>query len=325
MKTNKLLKSLLIVVTAVLPLTVRATDIPLSVGNYLTTSESVTTGTINNNDKGNLGGIKKEATATFTLANASAQDMVLTFLTGTQNAGSNPQVTVTLNNGTSDVFAQTIDVEGTSNWTPATKHIFELGNVPAGTYSLKFAFSNTSGYVCNLGSIGIYNKTDFDATLDVIPGDITLTNGVYNGPKTENDGANVGYVQNGGKAAYTFYSSKEGAYDMTLDIYRYNQGGTMNVKIVDLATGIADYNQDYAIANDAAEIASCKAVMHIAGASARVINLVFSDETTGLSVELRTENGEFATATWYTIDGRKVAAPTKKGIYIMNGRKVVVK
>ena len=251
MKTNKLLKSLLIVVTAVLPLTVRATDIPLSVGNYLTTSESVTTGTINNNDKGNLGGIKKEATATFTLANASAQDMVLTFLTGTQNAGSNPQVTVTLNNGTSDVFAQTIDVEGTSNWTPATKHIFELGNVPAGTYSLKFAFSNTSGYVCNLGSIGIYNKTDFDATLDVIPGDITLTNGVYNGPKTENDGANVGYVQNGGKAAYTFYSSKEGAYDMTLDIYRYNQGGTMNVKIVDLATGIADYNQDYAIANDA--------------------------------------------------------------------------
>ena len=34
---------------------------------------------------------------------------------------------------------------------------------------------------------------------------------------------------------------------------------------------------------------------------------------------------KFATATWYDLNGRKVAAPTKKGIYIMNGKKVVVK
>lgn len=37
-----------------------ATDIPLSVGTYLTTSEATTTGTINNNDNGNLGSIKKQ-------------------------------------------------------------------------------------------------------------------------------------------------------------------------------------------------------------------------------------------------------------------------
>ena len=55
--------------------------------------------------------------------------------------------------------------------------------------------------------------------------------------------------------------------------------------------------------------------------SARQLILVF-DETTGLSGELRMENGE---AAWYTIDGRKVNAPTKKGIYMNNGRKVVVK
>ena len=227
-----------------------ATDIPLAVGTYLTTSESVTTGTINNNDKGNLGGIYKDATATFTLNNASAQEMVLYFLTGNNNSSS-PQVTVTLNDGSSDIFNETVDIESTGGWDPVTKHIFDLGTVPAGTYSLKFAFTNTSGYVCNLGSIGIYNKTAFVSTIDAIPGDITLTNGVYNGPKTENSGANVGYVQNGGKAAYTFYNNTEGSYDLKLDIYRYNQGGTMNVKIVDLGTGEEDYSSNYTIASDA--------------------------------------------------------------------------
>lgn len=58
---------------------------------------------------------------------------------------------------------------------------------------------------------------------------------------------------------------------------------------------------------------------------ARSINIVFEDETTGINEELRMKNEKFATATWYTLDGRKVAAPTKKGVYILNGRKVVVK
>ena len=81
----------------------------------------------------------------------------------------------------------------------------------------------------------------------------------------------------------------------------------------------------YTIANDAAEIPSCKAVLHIAGASARVINLVFSDETTGLSEKGIVNSEKFATATWYDLNGRKVAAPTKKGLYIMNVKKVVVR
>ena len=69
--------------------------IPLSTGSYLTTSESVITGKINNNDKGNLGSIHNGETATFTLTNESAQEMVLCFLTGTSNTN-DPTVTVTL-------------------------------------------------------------------------------------------------------------------------------------------------------------------------------------------------------------------------------------
>ena len=62
------------------------------------------------------------------------------------------------------------------------------------------------------------------------------------------------------------------------------------------------------------------------GASSFVLN--FGDEeTTSLSEELRVKSEEFATATdWYTLDGRKLdGKPTQKGLYIVNGRKVVIK
>ena len=60
-------------------------------------------------------------------------------------------------------------------------------------------------------------------------------------------------------------------------------------------------------------------------AAARALTIVF-DDTTGLSEELRVKSEEFATATWYTLEGRKLqGVPTKKGVYIMNGKKVVVK
>jgi hypothetical protein len=55
------------------------------------------------------------------------------------------------------------------------------------------------------------------------------------------------------------------------------------------------------------------------------ITLVFG-ETTGLSEKGIVNSEKFATATWYDLNGRKLnGMPTKKGVYIMNGRKVVVK
>ena len=51
------------------------------------------------------------------------------------------------------------------------------------------------------------------------------------------------------------------------------------------------------------------------------ITIVFEDATKIANTNITNiTNGD-----WYTIDGRKVNAPSKKGIYIMNGRKVVVK
>jgi len=55
---------------------------------------------------------------------------------------------------------------------------------------------------------------------------------------------------------------------------------------------------------------------------ARTITFIFDDETTKIGHTDFTDSTDKA---WYTIDGRKIAAPTKKGIYILNGKKVVIK
>ena len=59
--------------------------------------------------------------------------------------------------------------------------------------------------------------------------------------------------------------------------------------------------------------------------TARELNFVFEGEqTTSVSEECRVKSEEFATATIFDLQGRKVNKP-QKGLYIVNGRKVVVK
>ena len=69
-------------------------------------------------------------------------------------------------------------------------------------------------------------------------------------------------------------------------------------------------------------------VMGDLAAGVRSIELNFGEDgTTSINEELRMKNEEFATATgWYTLDGKKLQGkPTQKGVYIVNGRKVVIK
>lgn len=73
---------------------------------------------------------------------------------------------------------------------------------------------------------------------------------------------------------------------------------------------------------DAIEIGPNKAWLSISNSNARQITLVF-DEATGVK-EVK-EVIEVKDDSFYDLNGRKVNAPTKKGVYIMNGKKVVVK
>ena len=59
--------------------------------------------------------------------------------------------------------------------------------------------------------------------------------------------------------------------------------------------------------------------------SARELSLSFDDETTGISEELRVKNEELtSTAGYFNLAGQRVAQPTR-GLYIVNGKKVVIK
>ena len=56
--------------------------------------------------------------------------------------------------------------------------------------------------------------------------------------------------------------------------------------------------------------------------NARAMSIVFG-ETTGLK---EVDSGQLTDDSWYSLDGRKLnAAPKRKGLYIQNGQKVVVK
>ena len=56
------------------------------------------------------------------------------------------------------------------------------------------------------------------------------------------------------------------------------------------------------------------------------VRLVGSHGETNAIGELNTETGEFTTDGWYSLDGRKLdAKPTQRGIYINNGKKIMIK
>jgi len=83
--------------------------------------------------------------------------------------------------------------------------------------------------------------------------------------------------------------------------------------------------QQFVWVKDALNIAANKAWLEVptgAAAGARAINIVFG-EATGVN-EVIGVNG-VNDDTFYDLNGRKVAVPNKKGIYIQNGKKVVVK
>jgi hypothetical protein len=72
-----------------------------------------------------------------------------------------------------------------------------------------------------------------------------------------------------------------------------------------------------------ATIPAGKAYLDATGAGARSLTIVFDDEdVTGVN-EVRSQK-EDVRSEWFDLQGRKVAQPAK-GLYIVNGKKVVIK
>lgn len=118
--------------------------------------------------------------------------------------------------------------------------------------------------------------------------------------------------------------------DMAITVAPEFQGTLTGTTIAASTEGQTNYafnGKAFVFVKNAIEVGPNKAWLSIntGEPSARAITLVF-DETTGLSEKGIVNSEKFATATWYDLNGRKLdKMPTKKGVYIMNGRKVVVK
>ena len=86
--------------------------------------------------------------------------------------------------------------------------------------------------------------------------------------------------------------------------------------------------KEFVWVKNAIDIAANKCWLEVpvtASAGARALTIVFGD-TTDINEALRVKSEESADGDWYDLNGRKLqAAPKRKGVYIHNGRKEVVK
>lgn len=198
------------------------------------------------NDGANVGSTGQKTTMTFALQNNTAGDYILSLKSGAKNLTAVYNISIK-NSSNTEVFNKDFNVSNTGNWTPTEEHVMMISNLETGSLTMTISVKSTTGkYAGNLGALSIISANDYDH----IPGPITLTKGTYNGPKVENAG-NVGYVQNNGKATYTFINNKEGSFNLLLDICKFNQGGTLNVAITDVETDKKEFETDYTIAADA--------------------------------------------------------------------------
>ena len=114
--------------------------------------------------------------------------------------------------------------------------------------------------------------------------------------------------------------------DMAITVAPEFQGTLTGTTIAASTEGQTNYafnGKAFVFVKNAVEVGPNKAWLSINNSNARAISIVFDDETTKIA---NTNLTNITNGNWYDLNGRKLdKMPTKKGVYIMNGRKVVVK
>ena len=91
----------------------------------------------------------------------------------------------------------------------------------------------------------------------------------------------------------------------------------------DTQTNYACNGKAFVYVKDAISAGANKAWLEIPASAngARQLKIVFADATTSIhNAQFTIDNGD-----WFDLNGRKIAKPTKKGVYIKDGKKVVIK
>ena len=207
-----------------------AVTIPTPSGTTIDWNEAVRSNCNIENNGAGIGSTRNGSTAVFILQNETAQDYLLTFLSGCKSLTA--VVSFTLTDGADYRDSISFDCSNTGSWTPSEVHNTIFTNVPAGTLTLTFKVESTTGsYAGNYAGLSLVSTAGFGD----VPGGIDLTSGIYSNCQTE-AGGNVGYVREGSSATYNINVTKAGAYNLSWDVTRYN-GTTVDVEIYNFATG----------------------------------------------------------------------------------------
>ena len=114
--------------------------------------------------------------------------------------------------------------------------------------------------------------------------------------------------------------------DMAITVAPEFKGTLTGTTIAASTEGQTNYafnGKAFVFVKNAIEVGPNKAWLSVNNSNARAISLVFSDETTKIT---NTNLTNLTNGDWYDLNGRKLnGMPTKKGLYVKNGRKVVVK
>ena len=215
---------------------------------------------------------------------------------------------------------------------PALKELFEAGKIKAIVTAVNDWFTLSAGvdvllpegltaYACRQ-----YNTTQ---VLAYEIGSAELTVGDKKVIK-----ANNGVLLKGEKGAtYEFVAipgTKKSGDKVTTDNAQSYTGNQLVPVIVSTNFAAGYYwalknNEFHSLIDNASKTPAGKSVLKLNGAAARVMSIV-DGAVTGVSEKVIVNSEEFTTDEWYDLNGRKLdSKPTKKGLYILNGNKVVVK
>ena len=115
--------------------------------------------------------------------------------------------------------------------------------------------------------------------------------------------------------------------DMAITVAPEFQGTLTGTTIAASTEGQTNYafnGKAFVFVKNAIEVGPNKAWLSVnTGEPSARITIVFDSEATGIKT---TDCTDYTDSVWYDLNGRKLdKMPTKKGVYIMNGKKVVVK
>lgn len=244
-KLTKLFSVLLLLMASIGTSWAATVSIPQVLGQFIDWNNA-TLGNCNveNNGK-NIGSTHNGSTATFSLSNATAQEYFMTMKTGANNLTA--VLTITVKDGTNQVFTTEREVVNTGSWTPSTLHNFSLGELPkSDDLSLEIKVKSTTGsYAGNYGDLAIYAASQYDQVPSA--NNITLNAGTHTGARYESANDNIGYITNNTSSIYTVYNTENAYINMKMDVIGFYNEGKVKVTINDAFTGAKEAEQTFDI------------------------------------------------------------------------------